>query len=84
MNRNVLCVFTWPKGEHVEKCRVFVCFCSIGKGKMSKSVMFLNVFWVESGAGRSKGGNVEKCNVFQCFLGKVRRWAPEMSAQPFI
>ena len=71
-----LCVFAWPKGGHVEKCRVFVCCCSVELGEIAKSVVFLCVFWVKSKSvvflyvlgflcvfARSKGGNVEKCRV---------------------
>ena len=39
-----VCVFAWPKGGHVEKCRVFVCVLHGRREDMLKSVVFLCVF----------------------------------------
>ena len=79
-----LCVFARSKGGHVEKCTVFMCFCSVEGGKCSKVSCFC-VFLLGRKEdmlksvvflcvfARSKRGNCEKCRVFVCFLGKVEK-----------
>ena len=47
------------------KSAIFLCVLGRSKGSMSKSVVFVCVFWV-------------KCCVFACFLGKAGHWAPEV------
>ena len=73
------CVFVCFCMAEGRTCRKVSCFCVflLGRnGEMSKSVVFLCVFWVKSKSvvflyvlgflcvfARSKGGNVEKCRV---------------------
>ena len=36
VNSRVFHSFAWSKGGHVEKCHVFVCFCSVERGECRK------------------------------------------------
>ena len=85
-----LCVFAWPREGHVEKCCVFVCFCSVEGGDVEKCLVFVrflgkidtffflfSLFLLRRRGEMSKSVVfVEKCRVFVCFLGRTGRNRP--------